>query len=146
MISPRTFPEHIFLLSFFCCLCLLISCDMIYKRQVIIDFRNDRAKSFTVSKPEDLDNLFSRIEKIAKRNGLTCKPYNAVRKYHECYHERVRLASYVKGETYILPRTDPDDNQLHNSRQGHIPREDIHHGDGRLSRSETYLGQTVRRG
>jgi hypothetical protein len=101
MISSRTFPEHILLLCFLCCLCLLISCDMIYKRQVIIDFRNDRAKSFTVSKPEDLDNLFSRIEKIAKRNGLTCNPYNAVRKYHDCYHERVRLATYVKGETTV---------------------------------------------
>lgn len=98
MISFRTFPEHISLL---CCLCLLISCDMIYKRQVIIDFRNDRAKSFTVSKPEDLDNFFSRIEKIAKQNGLICKPYNAIQKYRDCYHERVRLATSVKGETTV---------------------------------------------
>lgn len=101
MISSRTFPEHILLLFFLCFLCLLISCDMIYKRQVIIDFRNDRAKNFTVSKPEDPNNFFLRIEKIAKRNGLICKPYNAVRKYQDCYHERVKLATSVKGESTV---------------------------------------------
>ena len=84
-----------FLLSSLCCLCMLAGCDTIFWKQFIVDFEHNRAGSFTVVRPGDIDNLFSRIEGIADGNGLECKPYNAARKYHVCAGGSVKLVTYV---------------------------------------------------
>jgi hypothetical protein len=84
-----------------CCLCLLIGCDHIFKRQVIIDFQNNKAKSFTVADPGDFNELFSRIDRMAQKNGLRCKPYNAVRKSYRCVGGTVSLAVYVTSEKTV---------------------------------------------
>ena len=47
-----------FLIYSLCCLSLLTGCDSIFKRQIIIDFQNNRPNSFTVSNPGDVHNLF----------------------------------------------------------------------------------------
>jgi hypothetical protein len=90
-----------FLLSYLCCLCMLVGCDTIFRKQFIIDFENNTAGSFTVARPGDLDNLFSRIEGIADGNGLKCRPYNAARKYHVCTSDSVKLATYFTDEKAV---------------------------------------------
>ena len=97
----KTNPRLTSLLYALCCLCLLIGCDRIFRRQIIIDFRNNKAKSLTVAEPADLDNLFSRIEGIAQRNGFRCRPYDVVRKSYTCYNGTVTLATYVTAEKAV---------------------------------------------
>ena len=94
-------PGVAFLICSFWCLSLLSGCDRIFKRQVIIDFQNIRPNSFTVSEPGDVHNLFSRIEGIAQRNGLGCRPYDDAKKRYVCSHETVTLITYVTGEKAV---------------------------------------------
>jgi hypothetical protein len=91
----KMFPKLLSLLAVFCCLCLLSGCDRIFKRQVSIDFQNHKAKSFAVAAPGDLDKFFSRLEGIARKNGLTCRPYDVVRKSYACRGGTVSLVTYV---------------------------------------------------
>jgi hypothetical protein len=86
---------------FLCCLCLLIGCDHIFKRQVIIDFQSNKAKNFTVADPGDFNELFSRIDRMAQKNGLRCKPYNEVRKSYRCVGGTVSLVVYVTSEKTV---------------------------------------------
>ncbi len=87
--------KNIRLFYFLSCLCLLISCDKIYKRQFIVDFQNSKAQSFTVSESEDLQSLYSQIEEIALKNDLKCAPYKATQKYYRCSKETVKITAYV---------------------------------------------------
>jgi hypothetical protein len=75
---------------------MLNGCDGIFKRQVIIDLANNKARSFSISEPGDLMNLFSRIEQIAGRNGLECRPYNSAKKIYSCYKGTVSLVGRVR--------------------------------------------------
>jgi hypothetical protein len=90
-----------FLIYSLWCLSLLTGCDRIFKRQVIIDFQNYRPNSFTVSEPGDVHNFFSRIEGIAQRDGLGCRPYDDAKKRYVCSHETVTLITYVTGEKAV---------------------------------------------
>ncbi len=61
------------------CLSLFLGCDQIYLRRVVLDLRQDKPGSVTVSKPGDFDTLCFRIERIAQKQGLACR-LNEMRK------------------------------------------------------------------
>jgi hypothetical protein len=90
-----------FLIYSLMCLSLLTGCDRIFKRQVIIDFQNTRPISFTVSEPGDVRNFISRIEGMAQRNGLGCRPFDHAKKRAVCSRETVTLTTYITGEKAV---------------------------------------------
>ena len=89
------------LLYAFFCLCLLIGCDQIFKRQLIIDFQSNKLKSLTVSDPGEVEYLFSRLEGIANKCGLRCTSYHPVQKSYRCVLGTVKLAAYVTAEKAV---------------------------------------------
>jgi hypothetical protein len=91
---PMRTPSHVpfLVLGLF----LLMGCDQIYRRRVILDFRQPAPVGFTVSRPGDLDVLLARIEGIAIRHGLKCQGNGTERTSYVCRAGTVALSVQIR--------------------------------------------------